>query len=111
MDWDFHSSGSDDEASNPADDMESMDLNPNPDTASSSSSNSATPPPDDSDPWSGFNEFQDLDKPLTLEQMMRNLDDMVGPDEAAMEWDEHLSSFDLPVIVAYHGHLVQGMQF
>lgn len=35
------------------------------------------------DPWSAFDEFQDLDEPITREEMRRNLEDMLGPDE---EW-------------------------
>ncbi|KAJ7166233.1 hypothetical protein C8R46DRAFT_1219984 [Mycena filopes] len=48
---------------------------------------SSTPPilplsPDgDEDPWSGFDEFQDLDEDISLQEMVDALEDMVGPDE------------------------------
>ncbi|KAJ7843920.1 hypothetical protein B0H14DRAFT_2778046, partial [Mycena olivaceomarginata] len=36
------------------------------------------------DPWSGFDEFQDLDKPVSREEMMQMLDELLGPgDEPA----------------------------
>ncbi|KAJ7694395.1 hypothetical protein B0H17DRAFT_1275491 [Mycena rosella] len=63
--------------------VEPMDVDTDPDNASSSFSDRTIPPLIDCDLWSGIDDFQDLDEPLTLEQMMRNLDDMVSLNEAA----------------------------
>ncbi|KAJ7224885.1 hypothetical protein C8J57DRAFT_1253129 [Mycena rebaudengoi] len=41
----------------------------------------------DPDPWHGFDEFQDLDTPVTLDEMIQQLDDMLGPDQEAAHWD------------------------
>jgi hypothetical protein len=47
-----------------------------------------TPPPHiEPDPWSGFDEFQDLDTPLSIDEMKEKLDEMIGPDQEAALWD------------------------
>ncbi|KAJ7469064.1 hypothetical protein FB451DRAFT_1177061 [Mycena latifolia] len=55
--WDFQASDSDDADSNEHD---AMEIDVASDNSSSNSSDSPFPPPVDSDPWSGFDEFQDL---------------------------------------------------
>ncbi|KAJ7277813.1 hypothetical protein C8J57DRAFT_1579380 [Mycena rebaudengoi] len=43
--------------------------------------------PIEADPWDGFDEFQDLNVPLTLDQMRNELDEMLGPGQEAAHWD------------------------
>lgn len=65
------------------------------DLDSTSSSPFPTPPPSpppilplvELDPWRGFDEFQDLDNPISLEEMMVQLEEMRGPEEEAKLWD------------------------
>ncbi|KAJ7016308.1 hypothetical protein C8F04DRAFT_1202634 [Mycena alexandri] len=56
-------------------------------TASSASVGPALFSDVDLDEWRGFDEFQDLDEQISLEEMMDALDDMVGPDD--VETREH----------------------
>jgi hypothetical protein len=54
------------------------------------------PPPIELDPWSGFDEFQDLDRPLSIDEMKEKLDEMIGPDQEATLWDaRQFVSFEL----------------
>ncbi|KAJ7215472.1 hypothetical protein GGX14DRAFT_391900 [Mycena pura] len=41
----------------------------------------------DIEPWSGFDEFLDVDTPVSLEEMVKQLDEMMGPDNEAELWD------------------------
>lgn len=73
--------------------VDAMDIDPRPDNASTTSnttaSNSTIPAAMDVDldPWRGFDEFQDRDEPLSIDEMIQRLDDMVGPEEEAEMWD------------------------
>ncbi|KAJ7088927.1 hypothetical protein C8R44DRAFT_892565 [Mycena epipterygia] len=83
--WDFDAS--EDEFSDRDDEQDGMEIDPTSESACSSSSDEIVPPSIDLDPWSSFNEFQDLDEPLTLEEMMKKLDEMAGPGDEAAIWD------------------------
>ncbi|KAJ6574058.1 hypothetical protein B0H19DRAFT_1253814 [Mycena capillaripes] len=41
----------------------------------------------ENDPWNKFDEFQDVNNPVLINEIIERLDDMVGPDEAATLWD------------------------
>lgn len=53
----------------------------------------------DIEPWSGFDEFLDVDTPVSLEDMMKQLDEMMGPDNEANLWD--VREYTLLIVCAF----------
>ncbi|KAJ7476506.1 hypothetical protein FB451DRAFT_1173370 [Mycena latifolia] len=47
----------------------------------------------ESEDSNSFDEFQDLEVPISLDEMKEKLDEMIGPDEEAILWDENKIDF------------------
>ncbi|KAJ7020796.1 hypothetical protein C8F04DRAFT_1196216 [Mycena alexandri] len=85
--WDYFDEASqacsDDEPPMLGNSFEAKDGDQTFDSISTASFASTIPEPAsdvDIDEWHGFDEFQDLDEQVSLEEMLDALDDMVGPD-------------------------------
>ncbi|KAF7340503.1 hypothetical protein MSAN_02121700 [Mycena sanguinolenta] len=102
---------------NSSDSEDGMDVDDASDSVSSVGSEPLSSAPSDSDldPWSAFDEFQDLDEPVSHEEMLEQLEEMLGPGDErdddmnldaeteASLWDELHGLFHIPDNILFCG--------